>query len=66
MEDDLRAAVQQLVAAAEYIHTTLAGFGYEIRRQKYHVSSQVCENLEAEIQGTEKPEGILLIGAHYD
>lgn len=81
LEDDLRAAVQQLagtigernlfhykqlVAAAEYIHATLAGFGYEVRRQKYHVSGLACENLEAEILGTEKPEDILLIGAHYD
>lgn len=81
LEGELRASVQQLaetigernlfhykqlVAAAEYIHATLAGFGYTVRRQKYHVSGQACENLEAEIRGTNKPEDIFLIGAHYD
>jgi Zn-dependent M28 family amino/carboxypeptidase len=57
---------KQLVAAAEYIRTTLASFGYEVRRQRYQVSGQTCENLEAVVQGTDKPENILLIGAHYD
>jgi len=81
LDGDLRASVQQLagtigernlfhykqlVAAAEYIHATLAGFGYEVSRQRYHVSGQPCDNLEAEIRGTNKPEKILLIGAHYD
>jgi len=81
LDGDLRASVQQLagtigernlfhykqlVVAAEYIHATLAGFGYEVSRQRYHVSGQPCDNLEAEIRGTNKPEEILLIGAHYD
>lgn len=81
LEDDLRASVQQLagtigernlfhykqlVAAADYIHTTLAGFGYEVRRQNYLVAGQTCANLEAEVRGTDKPEDILVIGAHYD
>jgi Zn-dependent M28 family amino/carboxypeptidase len=57
---------KQLVAAAEYIRTTLASFGYEVRRHRYQVSGQTCENLEAEVRGTDKPEDILLIGAHYD
>lgn len=81
LEDDLRASVQQLagtigernlfhykqlVAAADYVHTTLAGFGYEVRRQNYLVAGQTCANLEAEVRGTDKPEDILVIGAHYD
>jgi Zn-dependent M28 family amino/carboxypeptidase len=57
---------EQLVAAAAYIGTTLAGFGYKVRRHRYHVSSQTCENLEAEVQGKDKPGDILLVGAHYD
>lgn len=57
---------KQLVASAEYIHATLAGFGYEVSRQRYQVSGQTCDNLEAEVRGTDKPEEILLIGAHYD
>ena len=57
---------KQLVAAAEYIRTTLGSFGYEVRRHRYQVSGQTCENLEAEVRGTDKPEDLLLIGAHYD
>jgi peptidase M28-like protein len=57
---------QQLVAAAEYLRATLASFGYEVRRHRYQVSGHPCENLEAEVRGTDRPEDILLIGAHYD
>lgn len=57
---------QQLVAAAEYIRTALAGQGYEVRRHSYQVSGRTCENLDAELRGTDKPEEIVLIGAHYD
>lgn len=81
LEQELRAHVQQLagaigernlfrynqlVAAAEYVRATLARFGYEVRRYRYQVSGQTCENLEAEVRGTDKPDDILLIGAHYD
>ncbi|TKS58422.1 MAG: aminopeptidase [Nitrospira sp.] len=81
LEGELRAYVQhlagtigernlfrykQLVAAAEYIRTTLGSFDYEVRRHRYQVSGQTSENLEAEVRGTDKPEDILLIGAHYD
>lgn len=81
VESDLRASVKQLaetigernlfrykqlVAAADYIHGMLASFGYEVRRHRYQVSGRTCENLEAEIRGTDKPADILLIGAHHD
>ena len=57
---------RQLAAAAEHIRTTLAISGYEVRRQQYQVAGQLCENLEAEVRGTDRPDDILLIGAHYD
>lgn len=56
----------QLVQAAEYIGKTLSETGYEVTRQEYDVSGQICENLEVEILGTERPDEIVLIGAHYD
>jgi hypothetical protein len=56
----------QLVKAGEYIGKTLSEAGYEVARQEYEVSGQVCENLEVEIRGTERPDEIVLIGAHYD
>ena len=56
----------QLVQAAEYIGKTLSEAGYEVARQEYEVNEQICENLEAEVRGTERPDEIVLIGAHYD
>jgi len=56
----------QLVAAAEYIRTTLGDIGYEVHRHRYQVSGRTCENLEAELPGTDKPGEIVLVGAHYD
>jgi Zn-dependent M28 family amino/carboxypeptidase len=56
----------QLVSAAEYIEKTLSESGYEVARQEYEVSGQACENIEVEVRGTERPDEIVLIGAHYD
>jgi len=56
----------RLVMAADYIRTTLAGAGYEVRRQPYEVGGKICENIEAEMRGREKPDDIVIIGAHYD
>ena len=56
----------RLVMAAEYIRTTLADAGYEVRRQSYEVEGIVCENVEAEVRGLQRPDEIIVIGAHYD
>ena len=56
----------QLVRAAEYIEKTFSETGYEVGRHTYEVEGQVCENLEVEVRGTERPNEIVLIGAHYD
>ena len=56
----------RLVMAAEYIGTTLAGAGYEVGRQPYEVGGKICENVEAEVRGSRRPDDILVIGAHYD
>ena len=81
LEQDLRTSVQRLagdigernlfryqrlVAAAEYIRTTLARFDYIIGRHCYEVAGKASENLEVEIQGTQRPEEIIVTGAHYD
>jgi Zn-dependent M28 family amino/carboxypeptidase len=57
---------KQLVAAATYIRATLTSAGYDVRRHTYDVAGQASENIEAELLGTDKPEDIVLIGAHYD
>jgi len=56
----------RLVMAADYIRTTLAGAGYEVRRQPYEVGGKICENVEAEVRGSRRPDEIMVIGAHYD
>ena len=81
LEQQLRSHVQQLagqigernvfrhdrlVMAADYIRTTLAHDGYEVRRQSYEVGGIGCENVEAEVRGNQKPDEIIVIGAHYD
>jgi hypothetical protein len=57
---------RELVAAADYIRTTLTSSGYAVGRQPYQVSGRTCENLDAGVRGIERPADILLIGAHYD
>jgi Zn-dependent M28 family amino/carboxypeptidase len=56
----------QLVEAAAYIRGAFGHSGYDVRRQQYEVAGQTCENIEAHIVGVEKPDEILVVGAHYD
>jgi Zn-dependent M28 family amino/carboxypeptidase len=56
----------RLVMAADYIRATLAGAGYEVRMQPYEVAGKICENIDAEVRGRERPDDIIVIGAHYD
>ena len=30
------------------------------------MEGKICENIEAEVPGTDRPDEILVIGAHYD
>ena len=56
----------RLVMAADYIWTTLTAAGYEVHRQPYEVGGKICENVEAEVRGSRRPDDIIVIGAHYD
>jgi hypothetical protein len=57
---------KKLVEAADFIETSLYEAGYQVRRQNFDVEGQTCCNLEVEISGTDKPDEIIIIGAHYD
>lgn len=57
---------QQVVAAANYIGSTLTSAGFHAQRQRYEVSGKSSENIEGEVRGAEKPDEIIVIGAHYD
>lgn len=56
----------KLLIAAEYIRTAFEAAGYDVRGQTFDVTGKICENIEAELRGSGRPEDILVIGAHYD
>jgi Zn-dependent M28 family amino/carboxypeptidase len=56
----------RLVMAADYIRATLADAGYEVHLQPYEVAGKICENVEVDVRGRDKPDDIIVIGAHYD
>lgn len=55
-----------LADAANYIKKTLHDYGFETFSQSYMVEGVLCENIVAEIKGSEKVNEIILMGAHYD
>lgn len=57
---------QNLAAAADFLEFSLTKSGYTVRRQTYDVAGTTCSNLETEIQGSERADEIVIIGAHYD
>jgi hypothetical protein len=54
------------VAAADFIEKMLREAGYEVQRQAFEAAGWTCWNLEAEVGGVDRPEEILVVGAHYD
>ncbi len=57
---------KQLAQAADYIEDALRSTGREVVRQRYQVDGISCDNLELVIRGTEVPDEIVVLGAHYD
>lgn len=55
-----------LKASLEYIEDSLKAEGFQIAEQKYSAGGKEVKNIETEILGTERPEEIVIIGAHYD
>jgi len=55
-----------LVAAEEYLISSLRSAGLPVRRQSYDVAGRRCENLEVEIAGSDRADEIVVVGAHYD
>lgn len=56
----------RLVAAEKFLHNSLTAAGYQINRQTYTIDDREFHNLEVEIKGTQNPDEIVVIGAHYD
>jgi hypothetical protein len=55
-----------LVAAEQFLVSSLTAAGYQVNRQTYTVNERGFNNLEVEIKGSQKPDEIVVIGAHYD
>jgi len=56
----------KLVEAERFLEDALKTAEYTVERQTYEVRGRDCSNLIVEILGSEKPEEIIVIGAHYD
>ena len=57
---------RELAAAADYIEQTFVESGYEVRRQACELLNTSVDNLVVQIDGRDKPDQIVIVGAHYD
>jgi Zn-dependent M28 family amino/carboxypeptidase len=55
-----------LAAAAEYVEAELRRTGPEVASQRFAVDGHEVRNLELVLPGGDRPEEIVLVGAHYD
>lgn len=55
-----------LRAAAEYIRGEWESVGFQVSAQGYEADGRWCENLEITLPGADRPDEIILAGAHYD
>jgi RimJ/RimL family protein N-acetyltransferase len=55
-----------LASAAELIERRLTSFGYTVTSQPYQVDDLAVRNVIAERRGAERPERVIVVGAHYD
>ncbi len=55
-----------LMAAADFLKTSLAQAGYQVQQQGYEIDNQSYYNIEVEIRGLDRASEIVIIGGHYD
>lgn len=55
-----------LVTAENFLEQSLSEIGYPVKRQTYEVYEKKFSNLEVEIKGSQNPDEIVIVGAHYD
>jgi Zn-dependent M28 family amino/carboxypeptidase len=55
-----------LKAAETFIAQTFQSYGYKVSRQSFQFDGVEMNNVEAELTGKDRPEEIIVIGAHYD
>ncbi|MBN2489510.1 MAG: M20/M25/M40 family metallo-hydrolase [Planctomycetes bacterium] len=52
--------------AEEYVATTFRELGHDVRADTYVADGLEVKNLEVGVSGRDRPEEIVLVGAHYD
>ncbi len=52
--------------AADYVEQKFKEFRYTPTRQTFQVHNIDCHNIACEIKGSQEPEKIFIVGAHYD
>lgn len=57
---------QGLRSAKQYITERFQASGYTVSFQEYQISGDTFANIEAQSTGANKPEEIIVVGAHYD
>ena len=57
---------ESLKASLDYIEGNLRERDLEVFEQEYSVDGKLVKNIEAQIRGTERPDEIIIVGAHYD
>lgn len=55
-----------LFECAGYIKKTWEEAGFQVESQEYDVAGELFVNLWVEIPGSEEPDSIVVVGAHYD
>ncbi|PYO94075.1 MAG: aminopeptidase [Gemmatimonadetes bacterium] len=52
--------------AAQYIERTLSALGYQVSLQEFSAYDRTYRNIEATLRGTNRPQDVVILGAHYD
>ena len=52
--------------SVEFLTKQMTDLGYVVQSQKYDALGVEVENLEVEIKGSDRPDEIFIVGAHYD
>jgi hypothetical protein len=52
--------------AASYIERTLTALGYQVVSHEFSAYNRTYRNLEATLRGTNLPQEVVILGAHYD
>ncbi|MBL7157432.1 MAG: M20/M25/M40 family metallo-hydrolase [Candidatus Omnitrophica bacterium] len=58
--------IKNLNEAANYITEQFKSFGYDVEFQEYDVSGGTVKNIIVTKEGIEKPNEVVILGAHYD